>query len=124
MMHSIAQLAIFGNGLFGLRMRAVICRFITCCIYRMGMRIYHILPCNKAKHQHPGEDYMGFVFFQVSRLLKMLWSKVDKKNLKQASIAIELQLNSLQFEVCSWLEQFGVKKCKLKIANSKLLISL
>jgi len=43
----------------------------------------------------------------------MLYAKVDKKIFKQVSIAIMLQLNGLQSEVCSWPERFGLKKCKL-----------
>ena len=75
MMHSIAQLAVFGNGLFGLRLGTMVGRFVIGDFLRVIVRVYHILPCNKAKHQHPGEDYMGCVFFQVSKAFYSLGQK-------------------------------------------------
>ncbi len=63
MVHGIAQLAIFSNGLFGLRIRIMIGNFISSGIYRVGVGIYHKLPCAKAKQQYPGKDNMVFIFF-------------------------------------------------------------
>jgi hypothetical protein len=88
MMHGIAQSAVFCNGLLGLCVWAVICRFIACCIYRMGMRIHHILPCDKAEHQHPGKDYMGFVFFQVSTPFKGFAQNYKKKSLNKYQLQL------------------------------------
>jgi len=62
MVHGIAQLAIFGNGLFGLCIWILPGRLMMrACAIGMLVSIYHILPRNKAEEQHPCKDNMIFI---------------------------------------------------------------
>lgn len=83
MMHGIAQLAIFSNYLFRLSFGILVYYFFCTRTNNMRMRVYHILPCDKAKQQHPRVDNMVFVFFQVSSAILALNGKSRKKLLKK-----------------------------------------
>ena len=85
--HGIAQLAIFGNGLPGLCTGRMICRLVCACTYGVLVGKYHILPCNKAKQQYPCADNMVFVSFQVSTPFGELNAKIGKKTFRKVSIA-------------------------------------
>ncbi len=64
MMHSITELAFFGNGLFCL----VVFYYASTAYFNklMLVSIYHILACNKADQQYPRLDNMAFIIFHVS----------------------------------------------------------
>jgi hypothetical protein len=66
---------ITGNDLFGLSIRTVVCRFIGAATRRVRVGIYHKLPRAKAQQQHPGKDYMVFIFFHAAGQLYSLTQK-------------------------------------------------
>ena len=63
MVHYITQRAFFGNGLAG----SVFSDVVRIALYGLVlMRVYHILPCNKAGQQYPRKKYMIFTRSQIN----------------------------------------------------------
>ena len=66
MVHNIAQIALFFNGLLWDIFRDII-SFARIVYNIVLMGIYHILACNKTDQQYPRTDDMIFTRFQVGK---------------------------------------------------------